>query len=83
MGLRHKATRGTTIEANGVKVTVLRGSPQLEISAPSDTPITIGHAQIEPQTVRRRRTRPTQAIATRHMTKYDADIKEGPSHERS
>lgn len=41
MGLKHEAKRGTTIEVNGVKVTVLRGSPQLDITAPREAAITI------------------------------------------
>ena len=42
MGLKHEAKQGTTIEVNGVKVTVLRGSPQLDITAPRDFVIRIG-----------------------------------------
>ena len=45
MGLKHEAKPGTTIHANGVTVTVLRGRPQLEITAPRDVPITIGRKQ--------------------------------------
>jgi hypothetical protein len=42
MGLKHNAKKGTVIEANGVTVTVLRGTPQLEVTAPRDVVITIG-----------------------------------------
>lgn len=42
MGLKHEAKQGTTIEVNGVKVTVLRGSPQLDITAPRELVIRIG-----------------------------------------
>jgi len=45
MGLKHIAKKGTVIEANGVKVIVLRGAPQLEITAPRDVVITIGRNQ--------------------------------------
>ena len=41
MGLKHEAKQGTTIEVNGIKVTVLRGSPQLDITAPRDVAIRI------------------------------------------
>lgn len=39
MGLKHEAKKGTVIEVNGVKITVLRGSPTLEITAPPQFPI--------------------------------------------
>lgn len=39
MGLKHKAKKGTVIEVNGVTITVLRGSPRLEITAPPEVPI--------------------------------------------
>ena len=45
MGLKHQARPGTTIQANGVLVTVLRGRPQLEITAPRETTITISRKQ--------------------------------------
>lgn len=32
MGMKHEAKKGTIIQANGVKVTVLRGNPHLEIT---------------------------------------------------
>ena len=32
MGLKHEAKKGTVIEANGVRIVVLRGNPQLEIT---------------------------------------------------
>jgi hypothetical protein len=52
MGLRHKAKTGTTIAANGVKITVLRGSPLLDIAAPAEIAITIGKDQVsEPRQV--------------------------------
>ena len=35
MGLKHEAKKGTVIDVNGVKITVLRGSPRLEITAPA------------------------------------------------
>jgi hypothetical protein len=41
MGLKHEAKKGTTIVANGVRVTVLRGSPLLDITAPAE--INIAH----------------------------------------
>lgn len=41
MGLKHRAKKGTVIEANGVRVTVLRGSPELEIMAPRNVGIKI------------------------------------------
>ena len=40
MGLKHEAKKGDTIEANGVTIKVLRGSPRLEITAPLGIPIT-------------------------------------------
>jgi hypothetical protein len=39
MGLKHEAKKGTTIVANGVRVTVLRGSPLLDITAPAEIDI--------------------------------------------
>jgi len=45
MGLKHQARPGTTIQANGVLVTVLRGRPQLEVTAPREVVITIGRKQ--------------------------------------
>jgi hypothetical protein len=39
MGMRHEAKKGTIIQANGVTIIVLRGSPCLEISAPHDVAI--------------------------------------------
>jgi len=45
VGLKHQARPGTTIQANGVLVTVLRGRPQLEVTAPRDVVITIGRNQ--------------------------------------
>jgi hypothetical protein len=45
MGLKHKAKKGTVIEANGVTVKVLRGSPQLEITAPRESSIRIGREE--------------------------------------
>lgn len=39
MGLKHEAKKGTVIEANGVTITVLRGSSRLEITAPPDVVI--------------------------------------------
>ena len=41
MGLKHQARPGTTIQANGVHVTVLRGRPHLEVTAPREVVITI------------------------------------------
>jgi hypothetical protein len=41
MGLKHQARPGTTIRANGVLVTVLRGRPHLEVTAPREVVITI------------------------------------------
>jgi hypothetical protein len=41
MGLKHEARPGTTIQANGVLVTVLRGRPHLEVTAPREVVITI------------------------------------------
>jgi hypothetical protein len=46
MGLKHQARPGTTIQANGVLVTVLRGRPQLEVTAPREVVITIGRKRI-------------------------------------
>lgn len=46
MGLKHKAKKGTVIEANGVRITVLRGSPQLEITAPPEIPIKTSHVNL-------------------------------------
>ena len=43
MGLKHKAKKGTTITANGVQVTVLRGSPLLDITAPRQISIVLGN----------------------------------------
>jgi len=40
MGLKHRAKKGTVIEVNGVTITVLRGSPRLEITAPPGVAIT-------------------------------------------
>jgi len=48
MGLKHKAKKGTVIEANGVKVTVLRGSPELEITAPENVAVSIGRPTAQP-----------------------------------
>lgn len=48
MGLKHKAKKGTVIEANGVKVTVLAGSPKLEVSAPENVGITIRPVRARP-----------------------------------
>jgi hypothetical protein len=42
MGLKHQAKKSTVIEVNGVTVRVLRGSPQLEITAPRESSIRIG-----------------------------------------
>ena len=44
MGLKHKAKKGTVIEANGVRITVLRGSPQLEITAPPGVTVITRHS---------------------------------------
>lgn len=33
MGMKHEAKKGTVIEANGVKMTVLRGCPLVEVTA--------------------------------------------------
>lgn len=46
MGLKHKAKKGTVIEANGVTITVLQGSPQLEISAPPEVRIKTHHGDV-------------------------------------
>ena len=46
MGLKHQARPGTTIEANGVVVTVLRGRPHLEVSAPHEVVITIDRKRL-------------------------------------
>jgi hypothetical protein len=46
MGLKHEAKKGTTITANGVKVTVLRGSPLLEVTAPAEIAIALGKEQV-------------------------------------
>jgi len=61
MGLRHEAKKGTVIEANGVKVKVLRGSPLLEITAAPEIAITTGRvedqrpvSQRRPRRIRRR-----------------------------
>jgi len=43
MGMLHKAKKGTIIEANGVRISVIRGSPLLEISAPTEVPIRMRH----------------------------------------
>ncbi len=44
MGLKHEAKKGTVIEANGVKIVVLRGSPLLEITAPPNVGIKMSSA---------------------------------------
>jgi hypothetical protein len=41
MGMQTEAKKGTVIEVGGVRIEVLRGSPQLEISAPAGTKISI------------------------------------------
>lgn len=41
MGLKHEAKPGTVIEANGVKIVVLRGSPRLDITAPVGAEIVV------------------------------------------
>ena len=46
MGLKHEAKKGTVIEANGVTITVLRGSPQLEITSPPGIAINIGSVEV-------------------------------------
>ena len=55
MGLKHKAKKGTTITANGVTVAVLRGSPLLEITAPTEVRIetTSVHARLAVPNARR------------------------------
>jgi len=50
MGLKHEAEKGTVIEANGVTITVLRGSPRLEITAPPEVAIHVRRAQPESAT---------------------------------
>ena len=62
MGLKHEASKGTTIEAGTVKVTVLRGSPQLDITAPRDTVITIGRDA----TLTKRAKRPNNGRRLKH-----------------
>ncbi len=46
MGLKHEAKKGTVIEVNGVTITVLRGSPRLEITAPRDVAIKTSRARV-------------------------------------
>ena len=49
MGLKHEAKKGTIIEANGVRITVLRGSPRLEITAPPEVTIKMAHVKVNPR----------------------------------
>jgi hypothetical protein len=49
MGLKHEAKKGTIIEANGVTVRVLRGSPHLEITAPPSVTIKLGEEKTLPK----------------------------------
>jgi hypothetical protein len=58
MGLKHKAKKGTVIEANGVTITVLQGSPKLEISAPPQVTITTRHNRVDQAGRKRPRQRP-------------------------
>ena len=47
MGMMYKAKKGTVIEANGVRITVLRGSPRLEITAPPEVVILTGRVEVK------------------------------------
>jgi hypothetical protein len=62
MGLKHEAKKGTVIEVNGVKITVLRGSPQLEITAPPEIPIKTSQTDIVSRKVTPVRTHPVERV---------------------
>jgi hypothetical protein len=55
VGLKHKAKKGTVIEANGVTVVVLQGTPRLEITAPPNVPIKTSRVAVSPPRRPRRR----------------------------
>ena len=54
MGLKHKAKKGTVIKVNGVTITVLRGSPRLEITAPPGIDIVTGWVKIAAREAQRK-----------------------------
>lgn len=58
MGLKHEAKKGTVIHVNGVTIKVLRGSPQLEITAPPEAQIKTSRIPVEQHLKRRNRRLP-------------------------